>query len=66
LCNRNPVLVLGTVQPSLLEAAAKDDSFLAQMKGVADKLDAYISGEGFWYRRNHCTDDDMVVAYFSA
>src|SRR5579863_4185251 len=66
LCNRNPVLVLGTVQQSLLEAAAKDDSFLAHMKGVADKLDSYISGEGTWYQREHHNIDKLVVAYFSA
>jgi starch phosphorylase len=65
-CNRNPVLVLGSVQQSVLEAAAKDDSFLAHMKGVVDKLDTYLSGEGSWYRRNHGKDGDMLVAYFSA
>ena len=64
-CNRNPVLVLGSVQQSVLEAAAKDDSFLAHMKGVVDKLDSYNSGEGSWYRRNH-GQEEMVVAYFSA
>jgi glycogen phosphorylase len=65
-CNRNPVLVLGSIQQSVLEAAAKDDSFLAHMKGVVDKLDSYISGEGSWYRRNHGKEDGMIVAYFSA
>jgi starch phosphorylase len=65
-CNRNPVLVLGSVQQSVLEAAAKDDSFLAHMKGVIDKLDSYTSGEGSWYRRNHGEERDMLVAYFSA
>src|SRR5579872_312309 len=65
-CNRNPVLVLGSVQQSVLEAAAKDDSFLAHMKGVVDKLDTYVTGEGSWYRRNHPEERDMLVAYFSA
>jgi len=65
-CNRNPVLVLGSVQQSVLEAAATDDSFLAHMKGVADKLDSYVSGEGSWYGRNHSKEDGMLVAYFSA
>ena len=65
-CNRNPILVLGSVQQSVLEAAAQDDSFLAHMKGVVDKLDSYISGEGSWYRRNHGNEDDLLVAYFSA
>lgn len=65
-CNRNPVLVLGSVQQYVLEAAAKDDSFLAHMKGVVDKLDSYVAGEGSWYRRTYAKDQDMLVAYFSA
>src|SRR5579864_660460 len=65
-CNRNPVLVLGSVQQSALEAAAKDDSFLAHMQGVVDKLDSYVSGEGSWYRRNHGRENELLVAYFSA
>jgi glycogen phosphorylase len=65
-CNRNPVLLLGTVNQDNLEAAARDDSFVAHMKGVADKLDFYVSGEGAWYRREHGGEDNMVVAYFSA
>lgn len=65
-CNRNPVRLLGAVQQSVLEAAAKDDSFLAHMRGVVDKLDSYLSGEGSWFRRHHGKENDMVVAYFSA
>lgn len=65
-CNRNPVLVLGSIDQSILEAAAKDDSFLAHLKGVAEKQDFYISGEGSWYRREHGKEDEMLVAYFSA
>jgi starch phosphorylase len=65
-CNRNPVKLLGCVQQSVLEAAAKDDSFLAHMKGVVDKLDSYLTGEGSWYRRHHGKEEDMLVAYFSA
>jgi starch phosphorylase len=65
-CNRNPVKLLGCVQQSALEAAAKDDSFLAHMKGVVDKLDSYLTGEGSWYRRHHGKEEDMLVAYFSA
>ena len=61
----NPVLLLGSVDQSLLESAAHDDSFLAHLQGVADKLDGYTSGEGTWYRREH-KEDRMAVAYFSA
>jgi len=61
----NPVLLLGSVDQAVLESAARDDSFLAHLKGVADKLDGYASGEGTWYGREH-RDHAMTVAYFSA
>jgi glycogen phosphorylase len=61
----NPVLLLGSVDQAVLESAAHDDSFLAHLKGVAEKLDSYVSGEGTWYRREH-NEKGMVVAYFSA
>jgi starch phosphorylase len=66
VCHRNPVLLLGTVEQSVLEAAAKDESFLAHLRGVASKLDQYLSGEGSWYRREHHRESDVLVAYFSA
>jgi glycogen phosphorylase len=66
VCGRNPVRVLGTVEQSVLEAAAKDDSFLAHMRGVVQRLEEYLSGEGSWFRRNHVAEGDIRVAYFSA
>ena len=51
VCHRNPVLLLGALEPSVLEAAALDESFLAHLRGVANKLDEYLSGEGAWYHR---------------
>ncbi len=61
----NPVLRLGSVDQAALEAAAADDSFLAHIRGVAETLDLYVSGEGSWYRREH-SHDQLLVAYFSA
>ncbi len=49
----NPVMMLGTVDQGALETAAADDSFLAHMKGVAETLKFYVSGEGNWYGRDH-------------
>src|SRR5580704_17350484 len=60
----NPVLLLGSDDQTILESAARDDSFLAHMKGVIESLDSYTSGEGTWYRREH--QEPMLVAYFSA
>ena len=65
-CNRNPVLFLGSIDQSILEAAAKDDSYLAHLEGVTARLNLYLSGEGSWYRREHKNEDNMLVAYFSA
>lgn len=63
---RNPVRLLGIIDQSLLEAAAKDESFLAHMNGVAQRLEHYLEAKGAWYRREHPETDGMLVAYFSA
>jgi starch phosphorylase len=64
-CGHNPVLLLGTVDQATMEAAACDDSFLAHMSGVAERLKLYLSGEGNWYSREH-GQNELRVAYFSA
>lgn len=65
-CKRNPVLLLGSVDQSVLEAASRDDSFLAHLDGVNRKLVAYLAGEGTWFRREHGADRDVLIGYFSA
>ena len=62
---RNPVRVLGTVEQSMLEAAASDDSFLAHLQGVSKSLNSYLNAQGSWYQREHVEDKDLLVAYFS-
>jgi glycogen phosphorylase len=57
--------LLGTVDQHAIEAAASDDSFLAHMKGVYERLRSYLSAEGSWYNREH-GKDDLLAAYFSA
>ena len=53
---------------SVLDAAAKDDSFLAHMNGVVDKLDYYLQfrEKARGTAANTTRKNDMVVAYFSA
>ena len=60
-CGHNPVLLLGTVDQHALEAAASDDSFLAHMKGVYERLRSYLSSEGSWYNREHGKDDLLAA-----
>jgi len=64
-CGHNPVLLLGTVDQATMEAAVCDDSFLAHMSGVAERLKLYLSGEGNWYSREH-GQNELQAAYFSA
>src|SRR5208283_3646693 len=62
----NPIVLLGSIDQAALESAAHDDSFLAHLHGVAEKLDLYLAGDGSWYRREHHDQEKLVVAYFSA
>ncbi len=62
----NPVLMLGTIDQAQLEAAAKDESFLAQLDRLVGELASYLSGESTWYRRTYARTDKLLVAYFSA
>jgi starch phosphorylase len=50
----------------VLDAAAEDTSFLAHQRGVAEKLDLYLSGEGSWYQRQPHSQQALSIAYFSA
>ena len=63
----NPVLLLGTIEQEKLEAAARDEAFLAHMRRVDDHLESYLTGEGSWFRRTHGQEPDLpTIAYFSA
>ena len=62
----NPVLFLGTIEQSQLESAAKDEAFLAHLRGVSDQLNIYVRGDGTWFQREHSNNKDFLVAYFSA
>jgi len=62
----NPVLMLGAIEQNKLEAAARDDAFLAHLERVASQLDAYLTSESSWFHKT-CShqNDKPMVAYFS-
>lgn len=62
----NPVLMLGTIDQSALDAAVADEGFLAHLTGVCQYFDAYLEGRTSWFRRAHGSVDSPLVAYFSA
>jgi len=63
----NPVLLLGSIEQERLEAAAKDDAFLAHLQRVSSNLQSYLADEHTWYRRTFGEQkDNPLIAYFSA
>ncbi|HEX7974055.1 MAG TPA: DUF3417 domain-containing protein, partial [Anaerolineales bacterium] len=62
----NPVLLLGRIDQSRLDAAAGDEAFLAHLDRVAQKLNVYLSSTSTWYNRSHPEANGLLAAYFSA
>lgn len=62
---QNPVLMLGKIKQERLDAASRDEAFLAHMDRVCWSLDQYMM-EGGWFARAHDGGDGLRVAYFSA
>src|SRR5579884_891029 len=63
----NPVLLLGSIEQEKLEAAAKDDAFLAHLERVSANLHSYLDDERTWFHRMCGKQADRpLVAYFSA
>ncbi len=63
----NPVLLLGTIEQSKLQDAARDDAFLAHLRRVESNLESYLTADSTWFRRTYGKSGDLpLIAYFSA
>jgi starch phosphorylase len=62
----NPVLMLGSIDQTELEAAARDESFLAHLDRTVKQLHAYLTSPSTWFQRTYGTPANTLVAYFSA
>src|ERR1035441_385842 len=62
----NPVRMLGLIEQAQLQAAARDESFLAHLDRTVCELEAYLAAESTWYGRTYGKIDGLRVAYFSA
>jgi starch phosphorylase len=62
----NPVLMLGSIDQAELEAAARDEAFLAHLDRTLQQLDAYLTNSSTWFHRTYGNPEGMLVAYFSA
>jgi len=59
---RDPIALLGEVDPSRLDALAADDDFVARADGLLGELHTYLT-EPRWYQS--LTDAPEAIAYFS-
>ncbi len=62
----NPVRMLGSISQARLEAAARDDSFLAHLERVSTGFERFPSGQTSWFERTYPDTRGLLVAYFSA
>jgi glycogen phosphorylase len=62
----NPVLMLGTIDQRKLEAASRDESFLAHLDRVLADFDRYLEGKSTWFKRTVGERRPPLIAYFSA
>lgn len=62
----NPVRLLAEIDPARLEAAARDQAFLARFDAILRDFDAYMRREDTWFRRTYPQHRDKTIAYFSA
>jgi glycogen phosphorylase len=60
----NPILMLGNISQTRLQAAAQDGGFLAQMERVMEQLTDYLEAST-WYQQQRGTETPDCYAYFS-
>jgi starch phosphorylase len=61
---QNPVLMLGSLSQEELEEAARDDSFVANVRRVHQSLIDYLKTPG-WFREAQGGEEGCRIAYFS-
>jgi starch phosphorylase len=61
---RDPVRLLGAVGRARLEELAADQSFLEMLGAAKSDLDAYLTGDR-WFQRRQAAEGPRSIAYFS-
>ncbi len=63
--NHNAIRLLSEVEPSRLEALARDTQFVAAYDAAIAAFDEYIAARSTWYRQAHDQQLNGPIAYFS-
>ena len=63
---KNPVKFLSVVSQEKLDAAIKDEAFLAQYDTIYNNFMNYMQSKDTWFKNNYPHNQDDIIAYFSA
>jgi starch phosphorylase len=64
--SHNPVQMLGRIPQETLNAAARDDAFLAQLERARERYHEYMDSRSTWFQKTHQSAETRPIAYFSA
>jgi starch phosphorylase len=64
--NHNPVQMLGRIRQEVLNAAARDDAFLAQLERAHERCREYVNSRSTWFQQTHAGTERRPIAYFCA
>ena len=59
--NRNPILMLGSIDQERLEQLAQNEGYLAFLEHVKESVDSYMTRK-MWYQENYGDRDDFTIA----
>jgi starch phosphorylase len=64
--NHNPVQMIGRIRQEVLNAALRDDAFMAQMQRALEHCREYMNNRSTWFHKTHDGTERKPIAYFSA
>jgi starch phosphorylase len=64
--NHNPVQMIGRIKQETLNAALRDDAFMAQLQRALEHCREYLNNRSTWFRKAHDGTEMQPIAYFSA
>ncbi|MBP1596927.1 MAG: alpha-glucan phosphorylase [Acidobacteria bacterium] len=64
--DHNPLLMIGRIRQEALNAAARDDAFLAHLDRALGRTREYMKNPSTWFQKAHDGTKRHSIAYFSA
>lgn len=64
--HHNPIDMIGRIRQQMLNAALRDDAFLAQMQRAHEHFRDYVDSKSTWFQKAHDGTERQPIAYFSA